>query len=183
MKNPAHRRAATLREAREEHRPNTVGKVNCSMKIMGDDSITRLENKPNSKCRKWRLRAMTDQGEKAEGLNGTYSQAEEVLRRFVAELNTPISETTFGDHAETWLTRSRLRSKVVASTLLRNRDQIKLVNSKFGGVRLADLTKPIIEDGMPGIKHGDNPSKKAVIEHLHESDPHDDESRARKRRR
>ncbi|MBX9035079.1 tyrosine-type recombinase/integrase [Gordonibacter massiliensis (ex Traore et al. 2017)] len=132
------------------------------MKVIGEGSVTRLEKKPPSKCRKWRLRVQTDQGEKPRRFSGTHSQAKEALKEFIAELETPVSELTFAQYAERWRKRRVLSGDYEADTIEKERQQIKLLNREFGDVLLRDIDKPRAEDGLLAIKNGNNPSGRVL---------------------
>ena len=78
------------------------------MKVTGS-SIQLLDrdsngNKvPKSKCRHWRLWATTEEGRKSERFEGTWTQAQEALKRFVSHLEDTVPNSdTFGSYAESW---------------------------------------------------------------------------------
>ncbi len=123
------------------------------MKVIGEGSITRLEKKPRSKCRKWRLRVQTDQGEKTRRFDGTYSQAQDALKEFIAELSTPACDRTFGQYASEWLRRRESKGIVSESTAHKYRDDLKVLNAEFGDERLHEIDKARVEDGFINIKY------------------------------
>ena len=69
------------------------------MKVIGDGSVTRLEKKPRSKCRRWRLRVQTDAGERTKRYRGTYSDALTSLEQFKSQICQPENQTTFKERA------------------------------------------------------------------------------------
>lgn len=73
------------------------------MKVTGS-SIEQLEkDKTRKRCRKWRLWLSTDQGRKSRRLDGSYSDAQDALKAFRAEVDGKVaSESTFGDCALSW---------------------------------------------------------------------------------
>ncbi len=87
----------------------------------GEGGITRLEDKPKANCRLWRLKAV-DWGGKTRyrRFHGTYSQAEAAMRRFKAELASPMSDETFGAYSQRWLDRRRRGGEISGQT--RRRD-------------------------------------------------------------
>jgi integrase len=133
-----------------------MDRSNFIMKVVGKGSITALENKSKGKCRKWRLRVQTNQGEKTRRCNGTYTNAEDALREFIGELSTPVSEITFSDYSDKWLKRRELSGDLAESTLVKNRRQLKILKAQFGEDYLHEITKPIAEDGLLEIKHSRN---------------------------
>ena len=74
------------------------------MKVTGSTIQQLDKGVPKSRCRRWRLWATTEQGRKSERFGGTWTQAQERLKAFVAELEVfvPNSET-FGAYAASWL--------------------------------------------------------------------------------
>ena len=60
--------------------------------------------RPKSECRRWRLWATTNEGRKSRRFSGTYTQAQEALRAFVAELEGQVPNAElFGPYAASWL--------------------------------------------------------------------------------
>ncbi len=125
------------------------------MKVIGEGSTTKLEKKENGKCRKWRLRVQTDNGEKTRRFDGTWSEAQKELKAFIAELVTPTCALKFSEYAETWMRRRELSGEIAGSTLLKNRQHLRVINAQFGDTLLAEIDKPTAEDGLLAIKHKD----------------------------
>lgn len=133
------------------------------MKVTGKGSVTRLEKKPRSKCRKWRLRVPTDQGsktrrfpsaaERASGIEGTYTQAMQAKDAFIAELMSPYSDKTFREHSERWLRIRKSKGLISDSTERKYRDDLKVLNAEFGDDRLCDIDKLRAENGLENIKY------------------------------
>ncbi len=73
------------------------------MKVTGS-TIEQLEkDKPRGKCRKWRLWASTSQGRKSRRIAGTWTQAQDALAVFVAELEERVDNPeSFGSYAQSW---------------------------------------------------------------------------------
>lgn len=133
------------------------------MKVTGKGSVTRLEKKPRSKCRKWRLRVPTDQGpktrrfpsraERAAGIEGTYSQAMKAKEAFIIELMSPSSDKTFREQAERWLRIRKSKGLISDSTARKYRDDLKVLAAEFGDDRLRDIDKVRAENGLENIKY------------------------------
>ena len=133
------------------------------MKVTGKGSVTRLEKKPRSKCRKWRLRVPTDQGpktrrfpsaaERASGIEGTYTQAMQAKDAFIAELLSPSSDMTFSQQAERWLRIRKSKGLISDSTERKYRDDLKVLIAEFGDDRLCEIDRIRSEDGLENIKY------------------------------
>lgn len=132
------------------------------MFIHGDGSVTRLEKKPRSKCRRWRLRVKTDKGEKAKRFRGTYLEAKEELARYRNDLSNDKKPTTFREYAETWLNRRRTLGDIAYGTLEKNKRQIKTIDKVFGDLQLTEITKGVAIDGLARVKAGENASGKTL---------------------
>ena len=73
------------------------------MKVTGSTIQQLDKSKPRSRCRKWRLWATTEQGRKSKRCDGTYTQAQDALKRFVSELGAIVPNSdTFAAYAESW---------------------------------------------------------------------------------
>lgn len=126
------------------------------MKILGDGYPSRLEQKEKSKCRKWRLRVMTDEGEKTKRFNGTYSQACKAVEQFKAELLMPHSDDRFADCAALWMERRRKSGEIEPETIRKDSYQVKKLIDQFGRYRVDELTYTIMVNGMLEIKQQGN---------------------------
>ena len=103
----------------------------------GEGGITRLEDKPKANCRLWRLKAV-DWGGKTRyrRFHGTYSQAEAAMRRFKAELASPMSDETFGAYSQRWLDRRRRGGEISGQTLSENEVELRRLRMEFGDLPL-----------------------------------------------
>jgi len=79
------------------------------MKVTGS-TVQQLDRKrpdgrplPRSECRRWRLWATTSDGRRSRRFGGTWTQAQEALRVFVAELEAFVPNSdTFASYAASW---------------------------------------------------------------------------------
>lgn len=132
------------------------------MKVIGDGSVTRLEKKPRSKCRRWRLRVQTDAGERTKRYRGTYSDALTSLEQFKSQICQPENQTTFKERANTWLERRKTMGDIAASTIDKNSRHINALNMVFGDMAMIEIDKGTVIDGLARIKAGENPSGKQL---------------------
>lgn len=120
-------------------------------------SVTRMEKAPRSKCRLWRLRLLRD-GKAVESrrFHGSYTAAREALAQFKNEyeLRPEFGDVTFGEYAERWLERRRRGGELAVQTLNRDANEIKRLAPAFGSIRLADLDRQAIQDGLLDIREG-----------------------------
>ncbi|MEG0071383.1 MAG: site-specific integrase [Raoultibacter sp.] len=124
-----------------------------------NQSVTALEHKERSKCRKWRLRVGTDSGHKTKRFSGTYTQAKDHLVIWINELTTPPPpEDTFASYATVWYNRRVKRGEIASGTLRNDHNSLKRINKRFGTRPIIAMTKREIEDGLLDIKH-DSPEK------------------------
>ena len=63
---------------------------------MAKGSITRLEQAPKKRCRKWKLRYRKDGHDRTRRFSGTYSQAQAALDEFVAEVDSEAASARIG---------------------------------------------------------------------------------------
>lgn len=119
----------------------------------GTGGITRLEQLPKAKCRKWRLEAVDGSGKRRyRKFQGTYAQAEAALRRFEAELARPVSAETFSEYAAEWLAMREVSGQTAA------RDSIRVRNLEraFGDMCLSDIRRQDVQAGIASIRDGGN---------------------------
>lgn len=123
----------------------------------GSGSITRLEDKPNGRCRKWLLRYKG----RSRTFHGTYAQANAALEAFRAEVDDAAGCTgspTFRTYADAWARRRELSGEYRDSTNEKVRNAIAALDVVFGDVEMRDLTRPVVADGFARLRGGDNPS-------------------------
>lgn len=121
--------------------------------------IEKLEKeKPNGKCRKWRLWVRLSDGKKrSRRFTGAYREAQAALSTFRAEVESEVKSTgTFSGCAESWLAYRESMGDVRFSTLRRNRNAITALSREFGNVPLADMTPERCRDGLAAIRNGNN---------------------------
>ncbi len=118
-------------------------------------SIAKMETKPKDKCRLWRLRVYKDgKPFRSKRFHGSYRQAKAALVHFQTgiELEPVLGDTTFGQYAETWYGRRERGGELAAQTLARDRATIKRLAPVFGAVRLRDLTRGKVHDGLLDVR-------------------------------
>lgn len=117
----------------------------------GRGSITRLEDKPKSRCRSWKLRVRVDGRERSRRFHGTYSQAEAALDSFIAELSSPSTDMTFSEWAEAW-EAGRSGDGLATQTLSKEQTVVNRLESEFGDVPLSDIDARVARDGLDAIR-------------------------------
>ena len=125
----------------------------------GEGGITRLEDKPKARCRKWRLEANDYAGKRRfRRFDGTYSQAEKAARAFAAEVAAPVCEETFAEYSAKWLERRKRSGELASQTLLENEVELKRLCMEFGELPLFAIDRSRAVDGLASIKGGNTPS-------------------------
>lgn len=120
-------------------------------------SVTRMEKLPRSKCRLWRLRLMRD-GKALESrrFHGSYTAARDALARYrnEYELRPALGDVTFGEYAARWLERRRRGGELAVQTLNRDENEIKRLSHAFGEMKLRDMDRQAVHDGILDIRDG-----------------------------
>lgn len=124
------------------------------MKVTGS-SIEQLEkDRPRKKCRKWRLWVSTDSGRKSRRFAGTYTEAQEALRRLESDLEgfAPASGT-FGAYAASWRLYRANSGNYAPNTIandLRNENAVK--RTYLWDMELAKITPADCRDAMQRMR-------------------------------
>lgn len=147
------------------------------MKVTGS-SIQQLDKgpdgrKPKSRCRKWRLWASTEQGRKSRRFDGTYTQAQDALCAFVAELEglVPNSET-FAAYAESWRLWRAESGIVRDGTAKSDKTNVNaLAASPLGPMRMDAITPEACREALLWVKahpaRGDGELSAATMRNRH----------------
>jgi len=133
------------------------------MKVTGS-SIEQLEkDKPKGKCRKWRLWASTKGGRKSRRFTGTWTQAQEALAAFVAELEATVPNAeTFGAYAESWRAWRASTAGLDVQTLTNDKRNVRTLSRVFGDKRMDAITPETVKDGLLALKNGGSASGKTL---------------------
>lgn len=140
-------------------------------KVGGGHIVKREKGKSNSKCRKWELRVPTgfDPGsgtyrKKCRRFKGTYSEAKQELLKFMEEVEADEVQSrtsyTFERYCERYLERREARREVAATTLRRQRWQLKAACRHIGKAELSTITPTMIDDMYIAMLQGDTLSGK-----------------------
>lgn len=135
---------------------------------MSKGTIFQLEkDKPKSKCRKWKLQISAGR-DLATGkyrrlfrnVTGSYSEAQEELRRFQDEIGkgkvVKKSSIRFEDYAQNWLDKRKLTH--AHGTWRKNVDHIKCANLHIADARLTEVTPFVLETMYVKLQQGESPS-------------------------
>lgn len=125
-------------------------------------SMTRLEDKPNGKCRKWRLFASRGSGksrvQRSRRFEGTYTEARAALAEFEREFRAlPAlgeSSMTVREYAGGWM--ERRRGKVAETSRDKDRAQINAACWVIGDVPMRDVTPAVLSDMYGRMMRGES---------------------------
>lgn len=118
-------------------------------------SLERIEkDKPNGKCRRWRLWANTDAGRKSRRLTGTYSAAQDALAAFVAELEALIPNSdTFAGYAKARASERASSGAITPNTAAtESRYARALGRSPMGAMRMDAITPKDCRDSLAWVR-------------------------------
>lgn len=127
----------------------------------GTGSVTRMEDKPRSRCRKWRLRY----GGRSRVFHGRYAEAVEALEAFRTEVDLAAGcadSPTFHEYAREWNRRREMSGDYRASTCERVSNCLRALDVVFGEMRLCDVNRAEVASGFARLRAGDNPSGKPI---------------------
>ena len=125
------------------------------MKVTGS-TIQQLERElPKSRCRKWRLWVTTDEGRRSKRFTGTYTQAQEALKEFVADLEGQVPNAdTFGGYAESWRLWREKSGDLDEQTLVNDRRNVAVLGRVLGEKRMDAITPEVVKNTLLEIKTG-----------------------------
>lgn len=131
-------------------------------------SMTRLEDKPNSKCRKWRLFASRGSGaarvQRSRRFEGSWTEAKAALadfeREFAGMPATAESSMPFREYADGWL--ARREGTVAESTRTKDRRSLTTACWVIGDVPLAQIAQPTLADAYARMMRGESPTGRAL---------------------
>lgn len=134
------------------------------MEIVGKGSIVNLEKpKEKARCRKWRLKVNTVDGLKTKRVSGTYTQAQQALEVYIAELAAiPEKESTFGEYAEKWINYRDRCGDFAKRTINKNVSSLRALNWHLKDVALTDITPDLIKSTYIKLRDGESPSGKPL---------------------
>ncbi len=132
----------------------------------GNGSIQPLEDKPKTRCRKWKLRVSVGRNghggysQRTRRFHGTYSEAKQAMREFIAELEEamPSREDTFAAYAERYHARRMEMGELSPRSLHAEEERIKAVKWFLGDCKVHDITPAMMEDVYAALAAGRGPS-------------------------
>ena len=121
------------------------------MKVAGS-TIQQLDRElPKSRCRKWRLWATTDEGRRSKRFAGTYTQAQDALKRFVSDLEGQVPNAdTFAAYAESWRLWREKSGDLDEQTLVNDRRNVAVL----GDERMDAITPEVVKNALLELKTG-----------------------------
>ena len=139
----------------------TEGKVNHTMKVSGStiQQLDRLRKNgtpmPRSECRRWRLWATTEEGRKSRRFEGTYTQAQEALKAFVAELEGIVPNSdTFASYAESWRLWREESGNYSPNTVRADGYRLAgLLRTDLADMRMDGITPQACREALTWLRH------------------------------
>ena len=124
------------------------------MKVTGA-TVEQLEkDKPRSRCRKWRLWATTECGRKSRRFRGTYTDAQNALKSFAAELSEQIpNDETLAAYAASWALWREKSGTLSPGTVENDKRDIRaLCRSELSGMRMDSITAKDCREALLWLK-------------------------------
>lgn len=117
--------------------------MNSAMKVTGSTIQQLDKDKPHNRCRRWHLWTSADQGRKLRRFRGTWMQAQEALKGFVAELEDMAPNAdTFEDHTESWAERRAESGRYSPNTVVNEASRVKILrHTPLDGPRMDEVTR------------------------------------------
>ena len=139
----------------------------------GVKGIYRLEDKPNNKCRKWKIvlslgrdAATGKYRQTSRNFTGTFTQAkaEKRILQGQAEEGKIVkrSSYTFKQYSEHWMEARTASGKIAPTTLRRDSNKLKAVYHLIGQARLQDITSQDLEFVYAKLRAGQSVSGKCL---------------------
>ena len=149
-------------------------------KTRGKGCIFQLDKgkngkKPKGKCHRWRLIVSLGKDprtgayrQKSRNFNGTYTEAQQALRSFMAEIETSgfvqRSNITFAEYAEHFVDFRVANGEIQERTADNLRYSLNALGHLIGELRLQEITPRTIEEAFIGLRAGDTLSGKPLSE-------------------
>ena len=125
------------------------------MKVTGSTIQQLQKDLPKSRCRKWKLWATTSDGRKSKRFTGTYTQAQEALKAFVADLEGQVPNAdTFAAYAESWRLWREKSGDLDEQTLVNDKRNVTVLGRVLGEKRMDAITPEVVKNALLEIKTG-----------------------------
>jgi len=122
--------------------------------------LERLEkDKPNKRCRHWRLWVrLVDGSKRSRRFHGAYREAQAALAEFRAEIESEVvCEDTFAAYAASWAEYRRTVGDLAPGTLENDRRHITAISRQVGDMRMDEITPDVCRDALVAIRTSRNP--------------------------
>lgn len=120
------------------------------MRLTGKGSIEQLDkDKQPRYCRKWRVWQYAENRRYSRRVNGTYTQAQEELKKLRKELSSETDTSNlFSTYASKWLDLRLKNPDLSPNTLRRDKQHVKLLQTMFDGYSLSDIKPSLVQEKM-----------------------------------
>lgn len=122
--------------------------------------MEKLEkDKPNGKCRRWRLwLRMSDGKKRSRRFTGAYREAQSALSTFRDEVDAEVvCPDSFADYAASWAAYRAASGDFAPGTLENDRRHVATLSKQFGHMRMDAMTPEVCRDGLAAIRNGRTP--------------------------
>lgn len=134
------------------------------MQVKSSGILSLEKDKPNGKCRKWRLWANTaEEGRKFRRFTGTYSMARRALDDFVRELGAVIPNgDTLAAYAEARVEARAASGDISPNTIDKERRNVRAIaRAPFAGMRMDEIGPADCRKSLAWIKA--NPQRPNLV--------------------
>lgn len=117
--------------------------------------LEKLEkDKPNGKCRKWRMWVICVEKRCSKVFNGTYTDASNALERYKNEIADKVPDSeTFAAYAASWLLWREKSGDFAPGTIENNKREIAALNrSDLSGMEIAEITPESCRNALMWVK-------------------------------
>ena len=116
--------------------------------------IEKLEkDRPNGRCRKWRLWVRTSDGRRSRRFHGTFREAQAALSTFRDEVEaTLVDAESFASYADSWASYRRSSGSFAPGTLANDAQHVGLLKRHLGGYRMDAITPAVVRQALVDMR-------------------------------
>lgn len=122
-------------------------------------TIQQLKPGPKSRCRDWRFWASTDCGRKSHRFHGTWTDAQNAIKGWVAELEQQVPDSeSFASYAASWALWRASMGRYSPNTIKEDKRKVAaLCRTELSGMRIAGITPDDCRSALLWLRS--NPTK------------------------